>query len=231
MDMLTNDEIAGAGLADWRKLGQGLHARFAVDGFAAAARLVVAVAEVGDELGHHPTVSLGEGWVDLRAITPDAVYRGGDGDERVLAWVTAQDVELARRVSEVAARQGARPDPASVLTIELALDTARAGELSPFWSALLSSDAGSPGDDVRDPTGRVPILWFQESEPRADAVPQRWHLDVWVPPEQAGSRIAAAVAAGGVVVDATQAPSFTVLADADGNRACVCTALSAAADG
>lgn len=36
-------------------------------------------------------------------------------------------------------------------------------------------------------------------------------------------RIAAAVAAGGVIVDDSDAPSFTVIADQDGNRACVCT--------
>ncbi|MDF9278258.1 4a-hydroxytetrahydrobiopterin dehydratase, partial [Arthrobacter sp. EH-1B-1] len=34
------------------------------------------------------------------------------------------------------------------------------------------------------------------------------------------------VAAGGAVVDEAQAPSFTVLADGEGNRACVCTVLS-----
>ena len=36
---------------------------------------------------------------------------------------------------------------------------------------------------------------------------------------------AAAVAAGGRVVDDSQAPSFTVVADQDGNKACVCTSL------
>ena len=42
---------------------------------------------------------------------------------------------------------------------------------------------------------------------------------------QQQGRIAAAVAAGGTVVDDAGAPSFTVLADAEGNRACVCTIL------
>jgi hypothetical protein len=38
-------------------------------------------------------------------------------------------------------------------------------------------------------------------------------------------RIAGAVAAGGSVVYDDEAPSFTVLADPDGNRVCVCTYL------
>ena len=49
--------------------------------------------------------------------------------------------------------------------------------------------------------------------------------------ELADERIAAAVAAGGVIVDDSQAPSYTVIADADGNKACVCTHLPAAGPG
>lgn len=37
MDMLTGDQIADAGLSDWRKLAQGNHARFVVDDFSPAA--------------------------------------------------------------------------------------------------------------------------------------------------------------------------------------------------
>ncbi|MER5185001.1 VOC family protein [Streptomyces sp. NPDC002896] len=48
---------------------------------------------------------------------------------------------------------------------------------------------------------------------------------MWLAPEQADSRITAAVTAGGTVVDDSHAPAFTVLADPDGNRVCVCTAL------
>jgi 4a-hydroxytetrahydrobiopterin dehydratase len=67
-------------------------------------------------------------------------------------------------------------------------------------------------------------LWFQSTE--AHETPrQRFHLDLWLPHDVADERIAAAVAAGGSVVDDSQAPSFTVLADAEGNRACICTML------
>lgn len=46
-----------------------------------------------------------------------------------------------------------------------------------------------------------------------------------MPGDQAAARIDAAVQAGGRVVDRSFEPSFTVLADADGNLACVCTEL------
>ena len=45
MDMLRSSALADVDLPDWRKLAQGLHARFLTDGFAAGARFVTAVAE------------------------------------------------------------------------------------------------------------------------------------------------------------------------------------------
>ena len=51
----------------------------------------------------------------------------------------------------------------------------------------------------------------------------RIHLDVWVPHDQAEERIAAAIAAGGHLVTDEFAPSWWVLADAEGNEACICT--------
>ena len=37
MDMLKGEQIAEADLTDWRKLAQGLHARYLVDDFGAGA--------------------------------------------------------------------------------------------------------------------------------------------------------------------------------------------------
>jgi 4a-hydroxytetrahydrobiopterin dehydratase len=231
MDMVSDDTIQAAELADWRKLGQGLHARYVVDGFGTGARFVAAIAEAGDELGHHPRVSMGDGYVDLKLISDDAVYRDRSGTEHTVEWVTRKDLDLAPRISSIAAGQGIKADPASVMTIELALDTAHASTVSPVWAALLTGDPsarghGSIGDDVRDAGGRVPILWFQETDEH-ETPRQRFHLDVWVGPDFAQQRIDAAVAAGGTIVDDSHAPSYTVVADQDGNKACVCTTLPA----
>jgi 4a-hydroxytetrahydrobiopterin dehydratase len=73
MDMLRGAEIAEARLTDWRKLAQGLHARYLVADFGTATRFVAAVGEAGDALGHHPTVSMGQGYVDLKLSSADAV--------------------------------------------------------------------------------------------------------------------------------------------------------------
>jgi 4a-hydroxytetrahydrobiopterin dehydratase len=44
-----------------------------------------------------------------------------------------------------------------------------------------------------------------------------------VPYDVAEDRIAAAVAAGAVIVDDSRAPGTTVIADPDGNKACIGT--------
>ncbi|WGI35556.1 VOC family protein [Mycolicibacterium aubagnense] len=67
-----------------------------------------------------------------------------------------------------------------------------------------------------------PAVWFQQmdaSRPQRNRI----HLDVDVPHDVASARIAAALAAGGVMVSDRAAPAFWVLADAEGNEVCVCT--------
>ena len=169
MDMLMGEQIAAAGLTDWRKLAQGLHARYLVADFGSAARFVAAVGDAGDELGHHPGVSIGDGFVDLRLVTDDAVYREDDGTEHVIEWVTQQDVELARRITGIAAAHGLDADPTSVSMIELGLGTSRSATIAPVWAALLTGNAeaqgrGTPSDEIRDATGRVPNLWFGDAD-------------------------------------------------------------------
>ncbi len=223
MTMLSGEQINQAHLTDWRKLAQGLHARYVVADFAAGARLLAAVADTVDELGDHLRATVGDGYVDLKLITLDAVYRDGEGSEHDVEWVTQRDIDLAQQITAVAAEHAAKPDTAGITNIELALDTAHEDRVAPFWSALMTGGQealgrGTLGGDVRDVAGRVPYLWFQETEEH-ETPRQRFHLDVFVPREHAEARIAAALAAGGVVV--SEEDGFTVLADPDGNKACV----------
>ena len=62
--------------------------------------------------------------------------------------------------------------------LELGLDSPDGTALAPFWAAVLAVEAVPGTDDVVDPAGVLPLVWFQESgseEPR-----QRWHPDVSV---------------------------------------------------
>jgi 4a-hydroxytetrahydrobiopterin dehydratase len=211
---LSTQEIVQAGLDDWRKLAQALHARFRIADFNQGSAFVAAVARAAESANHHPDLRMAYGLVDVSLCTHEDGLR-----------VTEQDVDLARAISEIARQQGLVPEPTAVAQLELALDTANEDRVGPFWSVLLT---GSPGnriyDTVLDPTSRVPSLWFQGTDEH-ETPRQRWHADLWLAPEVVPQRIAAAVSVGGTVVDDSQAPSFTVLADPDGNRVCICTFL------
>ena len=216
MERLTTQDIVDAALADWRKLAQRLHGRFRTGDLGVGAALVSDAVRAAAEasLGDHLEATLTPTHVDLRVAT----HGGG-------IWVTADDVALARLLSDVATRHEVTSVPGEVTQVELALDTSDDGRLGPFWAAVLTGDPdGVVADTVFDPTGQLPSMWFQGTEPH-EVPRQRWHLDLWVAPEVADGRIAAAVAAGGTVVDDSEAPSFTVLADPEGNKVCVCTFL------
>ena len=79
-----------------------------------------------------------------------------------------------------------------------------------------------PQGAIGDPAGQLPAVWFQQMDaPRPQR--NRVHVDITVAHDEAEPRVAAALAAGGRLVSDTFAPSFWVLADAEGNEVCVST--------
>lgn len=187
--------------ADWRKLAQAEHTRFVTASLADGARFVQAVGEACSAADVVPELRLGATFVD----------------------VTSRDEAVAERISKIAADHGLTADPTAVAQLEIGLDTADLPTIGPFWAAVLTgSTDGFTGHDVFDPTGRVANLWFQGTSPH-ETPRQRFHLDLWLPPEVVPARIKAALAAGGTVAYDDEAPMFTVLADPQGNKVCLCT--------
>jgi 4a-hydroxytetrahydrobiopterin dehydratase len=149
-----------------------------------------------------------------------------------LAWVTAEDIELARQISAVAeefrltTRSGVGEGSRSVQVLEIGIDAMDAAAIRPFWKAMLgyADEPGNPGpaSALVDPLGEGPAIWFQQmDEPRPQR--NRIHLDISVPHDEAEERIRAALAAGGRLTYDAEAPAFWVLADAEGNEACITT--------
>ncbi|MGO3022011.1 MAG: 4a-hydroxytetrahydrobiopterin dehydratase [Brevibacterium sp.] len=205
------DALDSQGLGDWQGLPDCIGARFLTGDFATGLDFVARIGAAAEEAGHHPDVTLTFPHVDIRLTSHDT------------GAVTERDLNLAGQISELAASTGVKADPTIPALLELGLDTANQDAIAPFWAALLTGDASNvSGPDVVDPSGQMPLLWFQDCEEH-EVPHQRLHVDVSVPAAVAPERIRAAVDAGGTIVDESQAPSFTVLADADGNRACVCT--------
>ena len=203
-------DVAEGGLDDWRMLFRALHARFRTGNFATGLELVARIGEAAEELDHHPDLDLRYPRLDVRLSSHDV---GG---------VTDRDLELARRISGFAANLGVAADPSGVQVLELALDTPDFTRVKPFWRAVLGLSDSREEREIVDAAGTLPTLWFQDTDPH-DEPRQRFHLDIRVPPEVARERIAAALAAGGLLVSDERAPAFTVLADSEGNKACVTT--------
>ena len=110
--------------------------------------------------------------------------------------------------------------------LEIAIDALDIASIRPFWKAALGygdepGNAG-PQDAIIDPVGQGPAIWFQQmTEPRPQR--NRIHFDISVPHDEAHARIEAALKAGGMLVSDSEAPAFWVLADAEGNEACITT--------
>jgi 4a-hydroxytetrahydrobiopterin dehydratase len=150
-----------------------------------------------------------------------------------VAEITEADIVLARTVTDAVTALGLTTDPAvardrerSDQILELAVDALDITAVRPFWKAVLGyadeADRDGAEDPIVDPVGQGPAVWFQQMDaPRPQR--NRIHVDVSVPHDEAPHRIAAALAAGGRLVSDAHAPAFWVLADAEGNEACITT--------
>jgi 4a-hydroxytetrahydrobiopterin dehydratase len=75
-------------------------------------------------------------------------------------------------------------------------------------------------DNGLDPLGHSSTVWMQDLDP-AKALRHAMHIDVSVAREHVESRLAAALAAGGTVVDDSSAPAACILRDRSGNKVCI----------
>jgi 4a-hydroxytetrahydrobiopterin dehydratase len=142
--------------------------------------------------------------------------------------VTGRDIRLAHEVSGALAARGLHTTTGrgSLQLMEIAIDALDIPAVRPFWKAITGYvDESGPSDlsaGMIDPMGHGPAIWFQQMDaPRPQR--NRIHLDIDVPHDVAGARIDAALAAGGTLLSDQAAPAFWVLADPEGNEACICT--------
>lgn len=215
----ASEAVTGLG---WRYVLGLLRASLPVGSLAEAADIAGrVVAACGPEAD-------GRLWIDLRR------------DQLVLSLqspatplVTPREVALARRISEVAGGLGLATGAGvggagqrSVQVIEVAIDAMDIPAVRPFWKAVLgyTDEPGrsGPEDALVDPVGQGPAVWFQQMDaPRPQR--NRIHLDISVPHDEAQRRIQATLDAGGRLVYDAEAPAFWVLADPEGNEACITT--------
>jgi 4a-hydroxytetrahydrobiopterin dehydratase len=196
------------GVADWVVLHGGAVAVFRTESFADAARLASAVAEVPGLDSTNAVLTVSGANLSVR-LTRDV-------------WnLSPGHAELARAISAVAAAHGAVADRSAVQEVQLAV-AAKPDDLDVgFWRAVLGYLEWAPDNGI-DPLGHGSTVWMQDLNPDK-SLRHAMHVDVSVAHEEAERRLAAALAAGGRIVDDSSAPSSWILSDRAGNKVCIAT--------
>jgi 4a-hydroxytetrahydrobiopterin dehydratase len=199
-------EFLGAdGIDDWVVLHGGATAVFSVGSVLEATRLAGAVAAVAEnERGIVMTVAFERLTVRLT---------------RDIWQLEPRHVAVARAVSAIASTLGASSDRSAVQEVQLAIAAQPdVGDVG-FWRTVLGYSPMSD-DNAVDPLGHGSTVWMQEL-PSEKPLRHAMHVDVSVAREVAEQRLAAALAAGGRIVDDSEAPRSWTLSDRAGNRVCI----------
>jgi 4a-hydroxytetrahydrobiopterin dehydratase len=199
--------LAAQGVEDWVVLHGGATAVFRIGSLGEAARVAQAIAAIPGLEGSGAMLTLADDRLTVR-LTRD------------LWQLEPVHVELARAVSGVARSLGAKPDRASAQEVQFAIAAKRDAVDVGFWRAVLGY-VPMADDNAIDPLGHGSTVWMQELND-AKALRHAMHIDVSVARECVESRLKAALAAGGRIVDDSHAPSHWTLADRAGNRVCIC---------
>lgn len=194
----------------WRVVGDGASVFYATPSLAVSVELVRAIGEIHGVEAHLPDIDVRPGGVTVRLVTVAEDWYG----------MSQRDVEIARQVSAAAEGLGLAADPSALQSVLVIPGAPNPAQVMPFWQAALGyvPRPDSPDEDLVDPRGRGPALWFEAMEEPRPGGTGAVHVAVWVPAEQAEARVAAALAAGGRIVRDTFAPSWWTLADAAGNE-------------
>jgi 4a-hydroxytetrahydrobiopterin dehydratase len=198
--------LAANDVDDWAVLHGGPTAVFRTGSIVDAAQLAQAIAAVPGVAGTRVALTITDRRLTVRLT-------------REMWGVEPHHVDLARAISEVARAHGGTADLAAVQEVQVAV-SAKPGEIDlGFWRAVLGYEPLAPDNGI-DPLGHGSTVWMQEL-PADKSLRHAMHIDVSVPREHAAARMEAAVAAGGRVVDESEAPGSWILADRAGNKVCI----------
>ena len=198
--------LTAEGVDDWVVLHGGATAVFRVPSLGEAARLAEAIANVPGLKGAGALLTIADDHLSVRLSR--GVFR-----------LEERHIDLARAVSAIARVQGALADRTGVQEVQLAIAAKPEAIDVGFWRAILGY-ARLADDNAIDPLGHGSTVWMQElnaDKPLRHAM----HVDVSVAREHVEARVAAALAAGGRIVDDADAPAGWILADRAGNRVCI----------
>jgi 4a-hydroxytetrahydrobiopterin dehydratase len=198
--------LAAEGVEDWVVLHGGATAVFRVASLGDAANLAAAVAQVPGLDPPGTLLSVADGRLGVRLTR--GVFR-----------LESRHVDLARAISAVARTHAAVADRSAAQEVQLAIAAQPDAVDVGFWRAVLGY-AELADDNAVDPLGHGSTVWMQDLDP-GKPLQHAMHVDVSVAREHAEARVAAALDAGGRIVEDADAPASWILADRAGNRVCI----------
>lgn len=213
VDLVPGDGLGeGAETSDWQAVFSAM-ACYGTTSPAQQRELAAAAAALADDVGFPLLIDLRPGLVVLDT--------GKDQWEAEAHGLEVDVVALAARLQVAARDLGVTADPGLPRFVQLFLDAADVAAVRAFWTAALGyvEDRRVGLSDIVDPRRLNPVLAFQEidlSETERRRQRNRIHVELAVPSDHAQARVAAAVAAGGRVLDESE--GGVRVADPEGNE-------------
>jgi 4a-hydroxytetrahydrobiopterin dehydratase len=198
--------LTAENLKDWVVLHGGPTAVFKMQSFQDAATLAQSIAQISGIDGTHTQITMVSNRLTVR-LTRE-VWR-----------IEAEHVEIAQAISKIAESHGAVAEPHQAQEVQVAISAKPDAIDLEFWRAVLGYEL-MQGDNAIDPLGNSSTIWMQELDVKKP-LKHAMHIDVSVSKGNAEARLAAAVKAGGIVVDDSHAPASWILADQSGNKVCI----------
>src|SRR4051812_23347468 len=213
VDLVPGDALGeGMETADWQAVFSGM-ACYRVTSPTQQRDLAAAAAALADAAGFPLLVDLRPGLV--------IIDTGKDRWEDEVHGLDLHFTDLAGSLQTAARELGATPDPGPPRFVQLFLDAADVAAVRAFWVAALGyiPDRRAEASDINDPRWLNPVLLFQEidtSETERRRQRNRIHVELAVPSDLAQTRLAAAVAAGGRLLE--ESAARWRVADPEGNE-------------
>jgi 4a-hydroxytetrahydrobiopterin dehydratase len=198
--------LAADGVEEWVVLHGGAAAAYDVGSIAEASAFASAITQTPGLAGSGVLLTLSDRRLTVR------LTRGVD-------FLEPHHIDMARAISQVARRHGAVANRGAVQEVQLAVAAWPADVDVDFWRAVLGYDTLADDNGV-DPLGHGSTVWMQDLDP-AKPLRHAMHVDVSVAREHAAPRLEAALAAGGRMVENSEAPAGWILSDRAGNHVCI----------
>lgn len=164
---------------------------------------------------HHPDFEVRYNTIRMRVLSHDVGH------------LTDRDIRFATAVDVLIEEMQLKRQPEKIARTHLVLVSADVAAIKPFWQAILNFKEVKGDENLLvDRSDVLPAIRFHQfadtsastDEVNLSGALGKAHLDVFLPADQATSRVQAAVEAGGKLLNDTAEPTEWELSDADGNR-------------